>query len=247
MPEIGSISGECRIRLSCHAVWHALHGNTGRSVRGDAGYRFATEWAAVETHEELLQHPAAEEFKTFMPDAMCLAESDDLVFFRGRCVDGPAPTADQMGPPPLEFARSEGRYHKPGEAVLYLSDSEDGVRRELANWQSDGAQYLQRFRLPLGALRIADFSSAVVPSDHFVAQVFSKAEECKIAGRGPDSYLFSQTVAALVKEAGFDGMRIPGVRGEPGAHYNNVVVFQPHPKWPDWLEPGSVPYVMPTD
>ena len=88
-------------------------------------------------------------------------------------------------------------------------------------------------------LRIADLTD--IPADHFVAAVFSQAESCKVAGRGPDSYLFSQVVAEIVSTR-FDGMRIPGVRGESDFHYSNVVVFSPHPAWPTWLVPGSDPY-----
>jgi hypothetical protein len=40
-------------------------------------------------------------------------------------------------------------------------------------------------------------------------------------------------------------MRVPGVRGNPDAHYNNVVVFRPHRGWQAWLEPGSAAYRLP--
>lgn len=127
--------------------------------------------------------------------------------------------------------------------MLYLSDCEDGTRREYDQWYETGSPYVQRYRLPLDKLRIADFTDW--PTDHLVTAVFSKAEECNVMDRGTKSYLFSQTVAELV--AGhFDGMRVPGVRGVPKAHYSNVVIFKPYPHWPSWLERGAVPYKLRT-
>src|SRR5262249_50623254 len=54
----------------------------------------------------------------------------------------------------------------------------------------------------------------------------------------PDNYIFSQTVGDLVSEY-FDGMRIPGVRGVPGAHYKNVVLFRQLSEWPNWTHPAE--------
>jgi len=220
------------------SIWTATHGHTGREVRGNAGYALAAEWAKLETRAELLNHPACEEFRRLVSSAPRLSDTA-LVFFRGRSVTSEPPRVDQMGPPPLGCDPSGGRYNRPGERVLYLSDSEEGLLREFSAWHIEGAPYVQRYRLPLDRLRIADFT--IIPNDHFVAAVFSKAEECNVDGRGPNSYIFSQLVAELVM-AHFDGMRMPGVRGKRGSWYSNVVVFQPYPNWRDWLEQETTPY-----
>ena len=232
--------GECTITVgaSILGTWTAIHGHTGREVRGNAAYALASEWAKLETRAELLNHPACEEFCCFVPLAPRLSDTA-LVFFRGRGVTSVPPRVDQMGPPPLDCDPSGGRYNSPGEHVLYLSDSEEGVLRELSTWLVEGVPYVQRYRLPLDKLDIVDFT--VIPDDHFVTAAFSKAEECYVDRRGSSNYIFSQFLAELVM-AQFDGMRIPGVRGEPGSWYTNVVIFQPYPNWRDWLEQSSPPY-----
>lgn len=98
-------------------------------------------------------------------------------------------------------------------------------------WNLDGTPYIVQFDLPIPGLRIADFRDW--PSDHLVTAVFGRAEGCKVAGRGPDSYEFSQMVGELVS-AHFDGMILPGVRGAPGAHYSNVVLFCNLDSWGTW-------------
>jgi len=233
---------ECGItaRPAMSATWTACHGHTGRKVRGDEGYGLATEWAKLGTREELLNHPACEEFRRSVPLAERLSDTA-LVLFRGRDATNAQPSAGQMGPPPLGCVPNGGRYNRPGEHTLYLSDSEEGVLREFKAWHVEGIPYVMRYRLPLDKLNIADFTR--IPDDHFVAAVFSKAEECMLDGRGPDSYVFSQLVAELVVPH-FDGMRVPGVRGTRDTWYSNVVIFRPYPDWPDWLEQGTVPYPL---
>jgi hypothetical protein len=88
-------------------------------------------------------------------------------------------------------------------------------------------------------LNIADFTN--VPREDFVAAVFSEAERCNVPTRGPDDYNFSCVVAELVRER-FAGMRVPGVKGELGQRYSNIVMFKPYPDWPNWLEPETDPY-----
>jgi hypothetical protein len=90
-------------------------------------------------------------------------------------------------------------------------------------------------------LRVADFSRT---EDHFLTGVFFIAEECNVERRGRSNYIFSQIVAQLVADH-FDGMLVPGVRGNRDARYNNVVVFQPGGDWEAWLEPRSEPYFLP--
>ena len=211
--------------------------HTGRKVRGTKGYALAMEWSQLLDSDELIKHPAAEVFRSLIPKVPCIDSS--LVCFRVRGISGKPPRSDEMGPPPLNRNTSGGRYHRPSEHVLYLSDSEDGVIREFCAQGSTGVPYIQRYRLSHDQLHIADLTK--IPPDHFVGQVFSKAEECNVEGRGLQGYNFSQTIAELVA-ANFDGMRIPGVRGVPGERYSNITIFHPFPDWLNWLEPGSTPY-----
>jgi hypothetical protein len=218
-------------------IWELEFMHTGRKVRGTEGYTLATEWAQLLDSDELIKHPAAEVFRSLIPNAPCIDSS--LVCFHVRGIPGKPPRSDQMGPPPLAKNTSGGRYNRPGEHVLYLSDSEDGVIREFCALGSTGVPYIQRYRLPPDQLNIADLTK--IPPDHFVSQVFSKAEECNVEGRGLPCYNFSQTIAELVAP-NFDGMRVPGVRGVTSERYSNIIIFRPFPDWPNWLEPGSTPY-----
>lgn len=211
--------------------------HTGRKVRGTEGYALAAEWVQVLDSDELIKHPATEEFRFLIPHAPRVDSS--LVCFRVRGIIGKAPGPLQMGPPPKAIKTSGGRYNRPGEHALYLSDSEDGVIREFRTLRFKGVPYIQRYRLPADQLQIADLTK--IPPDHFVNQVFSKAEECNVEGRGLPGYNFSQMIAELVN-ANFDGMRVPGVHGVSGERYSNIVIFCPFPDWPNWLEPGFTPY-----
>jgi RES domain len=240
---IVSVSVSLGSQSNASAVWTMTFGHTGRAVRGNEAYAFAMKWARLPTREELLGHPACQEFSYLVPLVSPVSGST-LVCFRVRGITGAPPQSNEMGPP--EQDPHGRRYNPPGQPALYLSDSEEGLRRELSVLDVEGIPYVQRYRLPLDRLRIADFSAdcSQIPEDHFLVAVFSIAEECKVEGRGPNRYIFSQIVAELVA-AHFDGMRVPGVRGNPDAHYNNVVVFRPHRGWQAWLEPGSAAYRLP--
>jgi hypothetical protein len=39
----------------------------------------------------------------------------------------------------------------------------------------------------------------------------------------------------------FDGMIVPGVRGDESFRYFNIVVFCPNERWRSWLTEGSNP------
>lgn len=218
-------------------IWDLEFMHTGRKVRGTEGYAFAMEWAQLLDSDELIRHPAAKDFRSLISKAPRIDAS--LVCFRVRGIQGKPPRSDQMGPPPLDKKTNGGRYHRSGQHVLYLADSEDGVIREFCAQGSAGVPFIQRYMLPPDQLNIADLTK--IPSDHFVSQVFSKAEECNVEGRGLQGYNFSQTIGELVA-ANFDGMRVPGVRGVTSERYSNIIIFRPFPNWPNWLEPGSTPY-----
>ena len=49
-------------------------------------------------------------------------------------------------------------------------------------------------------------------------------------------FLFSQFVAGGVANL-FDGMIVPGVRGDDSTRYDNIVIFRPD-RWRDWFRRG---------
>ena len=59
-------------------------------------------------------------------------------------------------------------------------------------------------------------------------------------GSAHATFAFSQTVAKIVGEH-FDGMIVPGVRGDSQCRYRNIVIFRPHTHWTSWLDPTWEP------
>jgi hypothetical protein len=226
-------------------------GHTGRTVTAADEYVRAEAWAKQETQEELLSHGGYREFQGLLLGVQILG-GPALPCFRGRRELGfnaKAPACGEMGPPP------GGRYD--GPRSLYLCRSDYGVNRELK--EREGPLYIQRYCIPTDQLRLADFVQLEERS--FINAVFKFCEDANLLKRANPttlhayykSYLFSQTVARLVREAGFDGMVVRGVHGENvqdeqgqwcPKHYSNVVVFNPI-QWEKWLEPGAQPYRAP--
>ncbi len=91
--------------------------------------------------------------------------------------------------------------------------------------------------LPTDTLEIADLRPE--RAQEFVNQVFWFAEH---AGEAPVhcSVEFSQRIASLVAKK-FDGMMIPGVRGDESQRYANIVVLRRMSEWISWLYPESRP------
>jgi hypothetical protein len=230
------ISGTSPGSSADSATWTLRHGHTGRSVRGTEGYSLADSWSRA---DDLRSHDGCVEFAKLIPAAPRIDES--IQGFRGRRFTGGPPTLSKMGPPKPAQSRQGGRYHRAGAPALYLCDSELGVRCELNAWRADGVIYVQKFVIPAGEIQIADFSQ--IPEDHFVTAVFAKAEQYNIHGRDSRGYEFSRLIAELVS-GDWDGMCVPGVRGKAGALYRNIVIFQPHPGWTDWLAPDARPYEL---
>jgi len=129
--------------------------------------------------------------------------------------------------------------------------------------------WIQSYTLQLDHLRIADFRPLIdakqIPGDFddLLNHVFWWTETAS-----PDcgaQFVFSQFVAGRVASAvaaghandgcnalsrcsippvacgRFDGMLVPGVRGDQSTRYDNVVLFRPHDRWQDWLTEGCSP------
>jgi hypothetical protein len=221
------------------ATLSATYEPTGRFITAGSDYAFVREWAELRDTDLQQRHGARERF------VGCLAEPDklrlsaaSLLCFRGRrFAAGYAPSSEQMGPPPLSVAR-ENRYNKPHESVLYLCESESAIVEEPI--AGTGPLWIQRFVLPIDRLVMADFSS--LRADDFISKALWFAE---LAGNNDVAVqlCFSQLIASLVAQH-FDGMRVPGVRGNKDSRYSNVVVFRAESRWRHWLEVDSPPYAM---
>jgi RES domain-containing protein len=203
--------------------------HTGRAIPVGADYDLAKEWADVGDRRTLLSHGAAGRFGEELKSAPAAA-GNDLICFRGRLDDSTITSWQNMGPPPS--SNKGGRYNPPGVVALYLCDSPDGVLRELAP-QPGLKVFLQEYRLSPTSLRLADFSS--VHLTDFVKAVFDMAENSCVVGRvGPSSYELCRVVGELVREANFEGMVVPGVRGTQSFQYRNIVAFDAHDQWRIW-------------
>jgi RES domain len=205
-------------------------GHTGRTIRAGADYELAREWGDAGDITTLVSHHGADRFRAELRKLLksAPAEGDDLTCFRGRPDDPTINSWRNMGPPPS--SSKGGRYNAPGVVALYLCDSRDGVLRELTP-RPETRVFIQEYRVP--TLRLADFSS--VHLTDFVQAVFDIAESCCVMGRiGPSNYDFSRVVGQLIREAGFEGMIGPGVRGDKSFQYRNVVAFDLRDEWQVW-------------
>jgi hypothetical protein len=205
--------------------------HTGRSTLVDADYAVAREWSEAGDFDQILSHPTAGRFRDEIRAVNLVIGTKECV--RGRPDDGLIKGWRDMGPPPT--AVRDNRYNRKGDFAFYLCDSDDGVFREIT---SAGKMFLQSYDLPCDKLRIADFCDDRLTD--FLKAVFDLAEARGFPERGGgDDLSFPQAVAQLVREENFDGMLVPGVRGEKGNYYQNVVILIKHP-WEEWSrqDPG---------
>jgi len=98
-----------------------------------------------------------------------------------------------------------------------------------------GDLFVQEYLVPPDTLTILDVTPGRGNSPDFLDSVFDIAESACVDGRpGPDDYEFSRLVADIVEKAGFDGFRVPGVRGTRGRWYSNIVISRPGDTWREW-------------
>lgn len=204
-------------------------GHTGRSVPVGKDYRLVEQWSKAESKEQIESHPACDRFRAEVNSVRALT-GDALHCIRGRIDDGTIVDWRQMGPP--TSCGQGSRYAASGVGVLYLCDSIGGVHRELN--PGEGTKiFLQEYMLRSSGLRLGDLAASDLTE--FVKAVFDVAENSAVEGRvGPTTFLFTQVVARIVREAGFDGMVVPGVRGTTDFKYRNVVVFDAKNRWAEW-------------
>jgi len=135
-----------------------------------------------------------------------------------------------MGPPTPENSPKEGRYNRTGTAVLYLSTTIDGVRRELRD-PREPRLCIQEY--VVDNVRIADLSSPGLPMR--LQAAFELAESAGVEGRGePATFALAHHLADSIFSCHYDGFLVPGVRGDASSRYSNLVIFLPDLHWERW-------------
>ena len=187
----------------------------------------------------LILHPAAarltEELLTVHPIAR-----RSILGYRGRLIREGVPVPESsrdMGPPTSDNTDDMGRYNEKGHPVLYLCESENGVRRELPG---EGRLFVQEFNLPTNEIRIADLRQ--LDPNGFLAATMWHTE---MAGQdGYPTVRFSQVVAKIIGKR-YDGMAVPGVRGDNSQTYSNIVIFPRRLRhWPKWVVSQKEPFEL---
>jgi len=234
---MGNLQASIKIKTSMGATLGATNSRTGRKVTCAAEYGLVQSWAKVPRRQLLLLHPGREQLFNELCSASRVCEPI-IRAYRGRLKSqtGANPRPICMGPPKPHQTGDNGHYNKIGNPALYLSDSEYGVMKEMP----DESIYIQEYDIPTNELSIADFRN--FDSESFINGVMWHAE---MAGRGGyPTKIFSQTVGELVGRR-FDGFVVPGVHGEDGRHYTNIVILRHVELWTEWLRDGCNPREVP--
>ena len=241
-PRVVAGTGIAVCSVSAVAVPAATFVPTGRHIDGhDKCWSQVQAWVQLEDAARIASDPLNEALTIALTTAPT-CRGGQLTCYRGRSFCEPSiPTSSDMGPPP-SGSKVCGRYNYDGQIVLYLSCSSEGVDREMR--EDRQSIWIQSYTLQLDHLRIADFRPLIdakqIPGDFddLLNHVFWWTETAS-----PDcgaQFVFSQFVAGRVASA-FDGMLVPGVRGDRSTRYDNVVLFRPHDRWQDWLTEGCSP------
>jgi len=204
---------------------------TGRSIDVEVAYPAAKRW--LEAYEKSLE-PNLNLEAQFL-NSLTSASEDvfDRPWFRGRWLSKPPECEDQFGPPPPEDA-GPGRYNAQGEPALYLCSSCDGVKREIGEIVEGKQLWIQEFRIP-PETRLADARS--LPRDSLAAAVLWLIESAR------DRAIRPQLGVRIVQIVGshYDGIIVPGVRGDPDALYSNLVLFRPADRWRSFVNASAPP------
>jgi len=169
---------------------------------------------------------------------------ENHIFFRGVNISVIL-TSKQIGPAPNP---GNGRYNVQGEKCIYLTDSIDSIYSELKS----SSVLVQRFDIPIDTLKIADLSSNNSSLHNNLALAFDMAEsgrtsagycfENELEKHNKSRYLVSQLLSSLFKKYEWDGIYIPGVHGEQGHHYHNLVIFGTKVnEWEAWANGSYFP------
>ena len=211
--------------FSARATLSAEQQCTGRHTVANELHADVQRWAMSSNYET---HELYAKFLDLLKKSP-LYTSEKFIGFRGRRFDSAnKPSRLDMGPPPAQDARGQ-RYSKQNYPALYLSETKAGVLREPIS--GSDPLWIQKFVIPIATLRIADFR--VENTSELATQVFWFAEHAGEASVMPPIE-FSQFVASLVARQ-FDGMLVPGIRGDREYRYSNLVVLKRVDEWKMWL------------
>jgi hypothetical protein len=207
---------------------------TGRSIDVEGGYAVAKEW--VESYERSPKERP--DLERLLLRALKLAPEDifDTPLFRGRFLSEPPASFRDFGPPPPERP-TRGRYNAEGTPALYLCSTRAGVVRELGQTPVGCELWIGQFRI-LPELRMAD--ARELPIDSLAAAVFWLIEH----GRNRRQYPpLGERVGHLIS-SDYDGLIVPGVRGEPTELYWNALIFRPTDRWFRLIDQTVQPEVL---
>jgi hypothetical protein len=206
---------------------------TGRSIDVEGGYRDAKKW--LDNYENSGRETPQLEQQLLQAVRMVPSNTFAVPLFRGRFLSRPPNSPDEFGPPPSASVGA-GRYNAAGVPALYLCSSVNGVKRELGTPPPGCTLWIQRFQI-VPELRMAD--ARELPIDSFAAAVFWLIE----SGRDRRPRL-GQRVGQII-DAEYDGLVVPGVRGEPNELYWNVIVFRPSDRWRRLVNRSTKPALAP--
>ena len=205
---------------------------TGRLIVVGDKYHAAQRW--LENYEIL--HGEYPELERRLLQSLGPAEAHTFAepLFRGRFLCNPPDSFQDFGPPPPDKAR-RGRYNTEGVPVLSLCSTVNGVVRELRTPSQGRKLWIQRFQL-LPGLRMAD--ARALAKDSLAAAVFLLIEAGR--ERSQERPQLGARVGQLIA-AEYDGLIVPGVRGELKAQYWNAVIFRPEGRWLQLVDTSAPP------
>jgi hypothetical protein len=205
---------------------------TGRSVDVEGGYRDAKKW--LDDYETscganpTLEHQLLQSLRIAPSSTSCVP------LFRGRFFGSPPNSSQDFGPPSPAHA-CRGRYNGKAVPALYLCSSVTGVKKELGAPPPGYTLWTQRFQIS-PEIRMADARELAI--DSFAAAVFWLIESGRDRLLAPPQ--LGQRIGQLIG-AEYDGLLVPGVRGEPNQLYWNAVVFRPEDRWLRFVQRSAQP------
>lgn len=228
---IGELKGSTSIKFKTSATIGATQLKTGRRIVANELHAKVQSWSES---IDPANHKLANKFRAALKLVDTYRERD-IISYRGRRFKNyEIPSWQQMGPP-HEIGCAEGRYNQLQKPALYLCENIKAVSCEPIN--GNGPLWIQKYLLPICSLKIGDFR--VGNTEDLISQVFWFAEHTGEASN-ICQILFSQLIAKLVMKK-FDGMLVPGVRGNSEFQYNNIVILKRLDEWESWIDRASEP------
>ncbi len=160
-------------------------------------------------------------------------------FYRGiPASKRPLIPGDRIGP---ALVSGEGRYNSSGRRALYLIDDLRFLSAEIKATE----MLVQKYRINLSSLRVADLTSENEQLPNSLSLLFQAAErgatgagwpfERELQSRGKSRYTLSQSLASAFDRRSWQGILVPGVHGAAGVHYRNLALWGDCVEaWQDW-------------